>query len=800
MVLFGQSPAHADMYQYVDKNGQVHITDNPGGIPGDAVIEKHVQVTDSHRAPSPKASEPKSSPALNTEAYLRKLQSTNTWERKNAIEMLGREKDPRAVAPLIKVIESALSPLDNVVFNTEEELVKALSGMGEPAIDFDLVKASGRALIEIGIPDPSPYANILRSRNIFVRWSILGIIRNAKTEHASELYAIAMKDASAPVRAMTATCLDGVQDAQGMALLIQALKDESDLVRKEARRTFENVRLLDIQALTPVAAAVTDNDIEVRRAVVEFLSKANNPAAVKPLIRALGDKDKDVRLRAATALGPLKDPAAVDGLIAALGDANADIRRSAAGSLGMIKDPRSISALIVALKDPVSNVRDVAREALIKIGQPAADKLIAALRTPDQNTRQGAAYVLGRMKDPKAVPALIAVLKDTVYDVKGEAIDALGAIPDPRAVDALMEATKYEGYIQSTAIALGNQKDKRAVDLLIKIFQTKRYPWTAWALGEIGDRKAVPPIMECYRNAQPYSKGELLEALGKLGGPGVLDLLVNAMNDPNRDVQASAAKALKLLKDPRSVPALIAAMQKNVALDTVVEALGEIKDPSSVSELIRVMNDGNVHLFTRQRARTALANIGAPSVKPLIAVMQDKTSRSRDLAIEALGTIRDQRAVEPLIAAACETAMPGTGLLGMIFASLEKIGPPSVDPLIALLSTKDERMQLFTIGTLGRLKDKRSAEPLLRMLKEGGLAPKTAVVTALGLIGDRRAVEPIIDLLGSQYHDVRFKSAEALGELRDRKALPHLLTTEQDTSEDIRKAAKKAIQQINAAE
>lgn len=767
-------------------------------------VDKKILIDDEPRAPTLNVSGPPSESEIRTDDYIRMLRSTNGRERRDAAEMLGEGKDPRAVEPLIKSMENAFSPLDNIVTNTKEEFYRALSNTRESAIDDDLVDSVFRALIQIGIHTPAPYETALRSKNLFLRWSILQIIRSSKSEHSGNLYAIAMKDESEVIRNMVVHAMEDVQvqGAQAIALLIQALKDQSEHVRKDARRSFESIgsrqrRVQNPQVLSAVVDAVTDNSAEVRAAAVEFLTRVNHPVVVKPLLQALEDKEDAIRLKAVKALGPLKDPAAVDGLIECLSHRDPDIRLSAAESLGMIGDPRSIDRLIVIMKDEITQVRWAARYSLIRIGPPARDKLIAALREPDGNIRRGAAHALGNLRDPEAVPALIAALRDETYGVNSEAIGALGVIPDPRAVDALMDATKTKdkGLIQPIVIALGNQKDKRAVDLLIMLFETKRYPWTAWALGEIGDRKAVPPIMEYFKVAPHHWKPELLEALGKLGGPGVLDLLVSSLNDPDRDVPMTAAKALKRLKDPRSVPTLLAALQKHIAVSDVIEALGEIKDPASIPDLVRVMNDVNVDLFDRQRASAALVNIGASSVGPLIAVMQDKTSRSRGLAIEALGKIKEASAVEPLIAATSETSLRRS-----LISALEAIGPPAVEPLIALLASRHEMLQLSTIRALGNIKDKRGTEPLLRMLKEGGISQKAAAATALGLIGDPRAVEPIIEMLGSQNYNVRLKSIEALGELRDPRALPYLRTAESDTSEDIRKVTKKAIQQINAVE
>jgi HEAT repeat protein len=728
--------------------------------------------------------------------YIRLLRSSDASAQERAAEMLGQGKDPRAIEPLIKLIEDMFSPLDDVVLNTEADLQKTFSGMGDGTINFDLVKAAGQALAHIGIPSADPYAKALRSKNIFVRWTLLGIIRNAKSNYAVELYAIAMRDTNALVRAMTVHCLDNAADARSIELLLQALRDKSETVRKEAQEVLDDVKLVDPQALNRLADAVADDDPAVRRAVVRVLSNSRHPAAVKPLIRALGDKDDAVKLMAIPALGGQRDPSAVEGLIVTLQDRNTDVRWKSAGSLGLIQDPRAVDALIHALGDEISLVRDEAKSALVRIKPPAVEKLIAALKEDDQNVRNGAAYVLGRLQDPKAVPYLIDVLNDDTYDVKAEAIRALGAIPDARAVDELMDATRYVGYIHLTAGALGRQKDRRAVDLLITLLN-KGYPRIANALGEIGDPRAVKPIIAALKTA-PDRKPEFIEALGKLGDPGVLDLLVGYLNDDNYDLQASAARALKYLNDRRAVRPLCAAMKTkrpDYVMALILEALEEIKDPAAVPDLIRVLEDTNVHLFNRRRAGNALVSIGTPAVKPLIAVVRDNRSKARGSAVEALGRIKDPKAVEPLIAAASDDVIRNEA-----FKALVKIGSPSVEPLISLLSAKDDRVQLLAIVALGAIKDPKSTGALITVLKEGAPYNQAEAAKALGAIKDKRAVEPLIDALGSQHLMVRMNTIEALGELRDKRALSYLQGGAMDKDENIRRATEKALKQISAGD
>jgi len=108
------------------------------------------------------------------------------------------------------------------------------------------------------------------------------------------------------------------------------------------------------------------------------------PPAIAPLISALkgyGFGSDSVR-ETAIRLVKIGRPA-VDALIVALKDKHPDVRSGAAYALGEIRDPRAVGSLIIALKDKDNNVRKEVADALAKIGRPAVESLIAIMKDTD---------------------------------------------------------------------------------------------------------------------------------------------------------------------------------------------------------------------------------------------------------------------------------------------------------------------------------------------------------------------------------------------------------------------------------
>lgn len=173
------------------------------------------------------------------------------------------------------------------------------------------------------------------------------------------------------------------------------------------------------------------------------VNQLNAKGDVKVLMNALDyKKDRFIRINAARALGEKKDPKAVEPLIAALQDSDEDVRSKSAWALGKIGDARAVDPLISRLTDYSYNVRVSAIYALGEIGDAkAVDPLISRL---NDSTDKVIASVLGRFKDPRAVQPLIKRLadphsdfKDPDWDFTTSAAWALGKIGDTRAVKPL---------------------------------------------------------------------------------------------------------------------------------------------------------------------------------------------------------------------------------------------------------------------------------------------------------------------------------------------------------------------------
>lgn len=168
-------------------------------------------------------------------------------------------------------------------------------------------------------------------------------------------------DPHAVASARRAACwvLGRMADRVAVPVLIQALDDDSPGVRREAVTSLASIG--DPAALPSLLKAFQcDNETVVRKAAVNALWLLGGSMAIEPIIATLLDSSEppDLRSDCADALAQMADCGSLDeqqketalmALLAALRDQDAEVRYFAAFALGMLRDPAAIPALKQAI-------------------------------------------------------------------------------------------------------------------------------------------------------------------------------------------------------------------------------------------------------------------------------------------------------------------------------------------------------------------------------------------------------------------------------------------------------------------
>ncbi len=379
----------------------------------------------------------------------------------------------------------------------------------------------------------------------------------------------------------------------------------------------------DKEAVESLINTLKRGDGGSRVRAARALGMIGDVRAVEPLIQALKDEDVNVRIAAAEALGSIKDARAVEPLIQALKDGNWSYRVRAARALGMIGDVRAVEPLIQALKDEcyrmekrsIENIKNMLW-ALEKIGEPAVESLVQALKDKNGHFRWGAASALEKIGWlPKNT------MEKVLYLIGKSEWDDVAIVGKP-AVESLIQALNdSDSYIRmGAARALGKIGDLRAVEPLVPLLREKdprdEKGKVLGAAAEALDRLGWKPENDLDRVYYLMAKGEW-EKLAELGKVAVEPLLEALHYGWNYDLRVGAAKTLGMIGDRRAVEPLLEIICENEGLwdsryrCVAAVALARISDGRAVEFLRRVMVRGDEYLYSvRLCAARALNQLG----------------------------------------------------------------------------------------------------------------------------------------------------------------------------------------------
>ncbi|MFH1269298.1 MAG: HEAT repeat domain-containing protein [Planctomycetota bacterium] len=120
----------------------------------------------------------------------------------------------------------------------------------------------------------------------------------------------------------------------------------------------------------------------------------------------------------------------------------------------------------------------------------------------------------------------------------------------------------------------------------------------AVALGRIGDKSAVPPLVEALKDPEKGVRREAARALGFIKDARAVTPLIAALGDSDRNVRLYAAYALGEIKDLRAVEALLDALRDPewCVRDQAAWALRETADPTIAGRLVATLKDSSADL------------------------------------------------------------------------------------------------------------------------------------------------------------------------------------------------------------
>jgi HEAT repeat protein len=240
--------------------------------------------------------------------------------------------------------------------------------------------------------------------------------------------------------------------------------------------------------------------------------------------------------------------------------------------------------------------------------QKDANAAAAGLGSADPSTRTRAACELRELGSQAAamMPRLVALLED------GSPVDA--AVCGERTwghghFRGAQETTTPGEQAASALVAIGTPAYEPLTKALSGTAWIARTN-AAWALGALGNRRAVPLLSRTLADTEPSVRKRSAWSLGALDASEAVPALVEALKDTDAGVREQAAWALGAIGDRRGVDGLIGALGDSVAAvrKQAAWALGSIGDSRAVSALTKSLKDTDAGV--RKQSAWALGSIG----------------------------------------------------------------------------------------------------------------------------------------------------------------------------------------------
>jgi len=384
---------------------------------------------------------------------------------------------------------------------------------------------------------------------------------------------------------------------------------------------------------------------------------------------------------------------------------------------------------------------------------------IGDLHSSDVNKRGNATRALAELGDKRAVDPLIDVLEhDADLYVRRDAAEALGKLGDARAIAPLCRALGDRDYpvvAPAAAKALASFGGA-AFEPVLAQFRSGDKPHrygAAIALGEIGDKRAIAPLLE-YKTSDFQESQAISEALAKLRDPReIVAELVAALEDADTMVRTRAARGLGALGETANQADIANALARHLndpddgaaaASASALMAIGSEGRKQSIAAL--QSPDANVRL----RAITPLDfRASSMLLHPIINALHDSDPRVRAAAAHSLWGFTDGEAVDALLAALNDPAAEESAA-----ASLVKIEDPRVTD--ALMTRLHQRK----LGVVA------SAMPFY--LRQGEAGSESILIDALNAHGGQSMAELFLNCGNPKLHDAAQAWAKRYGfEIRE---------------------------------
>ncbi|MFI5382475.1 MAG: HEAT repeat domain-containing protein, partial [Tepidisphaerales bacterium] len=404
-----------------------------------------------------------------------------------------------------------------------------------------------------------------------------------------------------------------------LAKRLAAILDGSPTIEARRYALRRLIRIADNNCIPSVGKQLRDADTAQLAAGV--LQGLNDEASRAALRAALADTRGMVLVQVVNTLGLMADAPSTAAIVKLLGSDDEQVRLAAASALGHIGTREALEAIqagIAIAKGPM-------RAALIDAMLACADKLAAS-----DNSNAVAVDVFSRLFEKPDEPGFIrvAALRGLVKAVGGPSAEtvAVAILSDDIAL-----ATPATGFVK--LIPAGWDRSRFAG--LLQGLRPSLQVGVLEGLFERGDKGNLPLFVYYSKSENADVRIVCIRAIGSMGGPDQVAMLVSLAATAKGDEQLAARGALERLPGDAVTAKLVELLEKAdpPARVELIRALPGRSAPNAVPVLFTAAKDASEEV--RVEAIKTLGSLApAADVGKLIAMFKDARSEKESAALE----------------------------------------------------------------------------------------------------------------------------------------------------------------------
>ena len=360
----------------------------------------------------------------------------------------------------------------------------------------------------------------------------------------------------------------------------------------------------------------------------------------------------------------------------------------------------------------------------------------------------------------KEIQKNINLLKTTDTSRHNKAVENLVKIGSP-AVEPLIHSLKYDtGKARSVVLYSASTfiKHKYIVKASNQSYLENYYLKlnAIRALGRIGDRKAVKPLINCIKDEDYNIRNEALKSLMKMGTPPV-EPITEAISVHNENTRYEIASFLGKIDDPDTINILLEMLRKEsrYVQKSVAHSIEE-KDLKTLHKLTKHENFQVRFIAWKGLLRSINLSENEELTKKLLS---DKDYEIRLITVQRLAEIGDNKSIDTLLTTLRDKETREVSLKKL----LDLYNPYTEKKLIPMLKDKNPRVRSDAAYLLCHSAESHKLPELISpLLKNDSKQVKIQIINGLEQNTGKEVDRLLISALNDKTHDISLRAIKAL--------------------------------------